>query len=193
MSRFLLIGALFLLTLGVHAQEMALSPALSALPYEGLGEHHSQPGETLAQFLLRDVAPAMATYTHRTGWETCARIAKAADGTFGVRLSSNHVQIGCLAGQAGVPEDMTWTGETIHSHPDGLQLTLTDTDRAWAQAVGDTATARSKDFSVGLDNGFSAADFKTAGYLVASGRLLYQPGRVVPRPRLVGSVTSTNT
>ena len=170
---------------------VGLTPAMRALPFETIGTYESVDGEGLRVFLLR-IAPVLAAYTHRTGWEACAAIASNGQGRYGVVIGSNHSQIGCLAGEAGVPGGMEDTGETLHSHPDRLQFRLTETDREFLIATGDIEGAKIADYSVGLDNGFSRADVQTPGYLVASGWLLYQPGRPVPRPRVIGRVTYTS-
>ena len=154
-----------------HAASVDMTPEMKALAFQQIGVYTSQPGETLHAFLLR-LAPVLRDYTRRTGTEACGAIAKDAAG-YGVALGSNESQIGCLAGEAGVPAGMTWTGETIHSHPAGSFFYLTRNDRklAWATHAEDPG-ARTFEAS---PNGFSDTDYASGpGYLVAGGRLLYE-------------------
>lgn len=168
-----------------QAADVGMTPAMRALPFKTLDVYTSRPGESLEAFLLR-IAPVLRTFTHTTGFEACGAIAKGPTG-YGVALGTNESQIGCLAGEAGVPEGMTWTGETLHSHPEDHELTMQPNDRAYAKATR-TADPYARTFE-GSPDGFSHADFRGApGYLVANGQLLYQPGRPVRHAKVIGSV-----
>lgn len=129
----------------------------------------------------------MKSYTHRTGWEACGLIASNNHGRYGVVLGSNHSQIGCLAGEAGLPNNMIWTGKTLHSHPEDNILKMEPNDRKYAKATH-TADPYANFFD-GSPNGFSHADFSGGpGYLVTKNSLLYQNGRPTRYPKVIGSV-----
>jgi len=188
-ATFLLVLISGLGSIPAFAADVGMTPAMQALPFQTIGTYKSAAGEDLHTFLLR-IAPVLADFTHAHGWEACGTIGKAADGTYGVVLGSNDAQIGCLAGEAGVPDGMTWTGETIHSHPESSTLDMGPTDRAYAKATG-TADPYARQF-YGSPKDFSSADFTgEAGYLVADGRLLYQPGHRIPHGRFIGDVALT--
>ena len=188
-SRLMLTIAL-LLAAGVspaRAGDVPMTPAMRALPFKTLDVYLSQPGETLKTFLLR-VARDMRRFTHETGFEACGAIAKGPAG-YGLALGTNESQIGCLAGEAGVPVGMTWTGETVHSHPEDRNLIMQANDKAYALATHST-NPYTRTFE-GSPGEFSPTDFQSGpGYLVANGALLYQPGRKVRRPKRIGEVAA---
>jgi hypothetical protein len=137
-----------------------------------LGDYISEPGEALPDFLKR-VGGALHTYTQETGWEACGAIGQAED-RYSVRLFSDRVPHGCAVRTSTIAEGFTFAGETIHSHPWQLVLTLDAHARAWSRFYGDghqgTSTLRNDGSS-----GFSRADYATgAGWLVAKGQLLHQ-------------------
>lgn len=143
-------------------------------PREPVSEHISEPGETLENFLMRDVGPALNSFTRETGHEGCGVI--ATDGArFAVRLGSDGVQHGCAIHLADVPTGFTSTREHIHSHPNMPILRLTRRDREWSAHHWSQSPPRE------LRNdgkaGFSPADYAAGpGWLVVSGRLMHQAG-----------------
>lgn len=170
-SHVLVVAGALILSGIAHSESVAMSADMKALPFSQMGAYTSAPGETEQAFLLR-VAGAMQTYTMRTGQEICGAIARQHD-TFSVVLGTNHSQIGCLAGEAGVIEGAIPTGETIHSHPAGSLFRLNRMDRqfAWATHAADPGARTFR----GSPNGFSETDYESGpGYLVAGGRLFYQ-------------------
>lgn len=183
----LFVAAALAVTPSLHAHETMMNASLRALPFESIAQVESTQGETIHTFLLR-VAPLLATYTHKTGDEACGVIGKdPSTGLFSVVLGSSKSQIGCLAGRAGILPGYTWTGETIHSHPESRTLEMGPNDKAYAKATR-TADPYAHSF-FGSPNGFSRADFTGGpGYLVAGGELLYQ-NHPTEHPLIVGSVS----
>ncbi len=175
MFRNLVLAMMATVSLGIATSAMsatqALSPEMRALPFSQLGIYTSEPNETERDFLLR-LAPVLAAYTASTGEEACGVIGEE-DGRFGVVLGTNHAQIGCLAGEAGIVTGMTFTGETIHSHPAGYIRTIRHADRSFAFATH-AGPPDHKNFDGGWDT-FSDNDYAgSPGYLVSHGHLLYQ-------------------
>ena len=189
MSKWI-VSVLLVLVVGLgsiaKAKTESMSPLMKELPFSQIGVYTSENGESERAFLLR-IAPVLATYTHKTGWEACAMIATNGHGEFGVVLGSNHVHMGCLSGQAGIPDGMTLTGETLHSHPEKTTIMINHDDEIYERATG-MKNLHQTEFH-GSPKVFSIVDFSGGpGYLVASGKLLYQPGYIIPHGIFVGNV-----
>ena len=126
---FFLIGlALSTAALSTHAQESVTKPAAAILAltgvdvpgygvisYKALFEMHSEAGESMDAFAMR-VAPRLRAFSDETHFEACGVIAVAADGRFGVIVGTNESHIGCVNAHELIPEGMTSTQQTIHSH-----------------------------------------------------------------------------
>lgn len=137
---------------------------------QALGDFTSEHGETLPDFLMR-VGVELDAYTHSSGAEACGAIAEQA-GRYSVRLYTDGVPHGCAIHPGDVMEGYSFTGETIHSHPWQKVLTMTAAARAWSRFYrdGNEGAPTLRNDGAG---GFSKADRKNGGWLVASRQLLY--------------------
>ncbi|RTQ81750.1 MULTISPECIES: hypothetical protein [Stenotrophomonas] len=148
----------------------------------------SEPGEAKEAFLLR-IAPEVAAWTAENQAEACAFV--ATDGQrWGLKLITLRSQFECVFAYGVVPEGMTTTNETFHSHPPadgGGYITLTEGTKAAAAALGDASLGRVRQLRVENGGEFSERDFKAGpGYLITNGRLLFQNGRSKKNRRDVG-------
>lgn len=144
---------------------------------EILGEFVSQDGEDKIAFLKR-VGRVAWDYTKTRRVEVCAVVGvkQTEQGeVFGIRLKTDGVKAGCAMGSVDDRmEGFAWTGETFHTHPRDKHIFLRGKDKAWAEHHSNQRL--NADFLVNEPNGFSVDDFRTPGYLVANGRLLFQNG-----------------
>lgn len=149
-----------------------------------VGTFTSAPGESHDAFVLR-VAEALKTWTDDTGTEACGPIVQAKDGTYSVQLTTEKAQTVCLRSTV-MPDGMTYTGDSIHSHPamkdGGHQVRLTTHDFDVLEAMGrvklvdDMRRMHIRTVEAEPDT-FSADDYAAGpGYLVVKGQLLYQHG-----------------
>lgn len=141
-----------------------------------ISEHVSQPGQSLEDFIMRDVGPALNEFTRQSGHEGCGVI--GTDGQrFSVRLTTDGVQHGCAINRGDLVEGHRYAGETIHSHPSVTRLRLTRRDRAWSAHYSMGNPWTSEILNEGK-SGFSDADYEGGpGWLVVQGRVLRQNGR----------------
>ncbi|AIL06806.1 MULTISPECIES: hypothetical protein [Stenotrophomonas] len=155
------------------AQAGSIPPAGTKQGWERqhLGDHVSEPGEALPDFLRR-TGRVLHDYTRQSGNEACGAI--ASDGQrFSLRLYTDGVPHGCVIRTSEVMEGSAFTGETIHSHPWQKVLTMTPAARAWSHFYKDGnagAPTLRNDGAVG----FSKADRANGdGWLIAGGQLLH--------------------
>jgi len=176
------IFAIFALPPIAHGKDLV---AAQAWP---VATHLSAPGEAKEAFLLR-IAPEVAVWTAENQAEACAFV--ATDGErWGLKLITLRSQFECVFAYGVVPEGMTTTNETFHSHPPadgGGYITLTEGTKAAAAALGDASLRRVRQLRVENGGEFSERDFSAGpGYLITNGRLLFQNGRGKKNRRDVG-------
>lgn len=149
-----------------------------------VGTYTSAPGETKAAFLLR-VAGVLDEWSRTEHTEACGPIAQYPDGRYVVALTTQRSQIMCVH-SITPPDGATLTGDSIHDHPGATSksggVLLNSDDAVAARAAGDWAKwrcARTRHCWADVwPDRFSDDDYNGGtGYLVASGRLLYQHGR----------------
>jgi len=153
-----------------------------------VGTYTSEPGEAKEVFLLR-IAPEVAAWTAENQAEACAFV--ATDGErWGLKLITLRSQFDCVFAYGVAPEGMETTPETFHSHPPadgGGYITLTESTKAAALALGDPSLRRVRQMRVENRGEFSERDFDAGpGYLITNGRLLFQNGRGKKHRRDVG-------
>lgn len=103
-------------------------PGIGRVDYQFLFTEISAAGESLDAFALR-IGPRLRAFSDETGFEACGVL--ATDGTrFGVVVGSNHSHIACANFHSKVPEGMSSTNETIHTHGKEKVLTNNRNDRA---------------------------------------------------------------
>ena len=152
---------------------MAGAVRVDRLPYEYINTFLSNPGETLHAFLLR-VGPELRAYSDQTTFEACAAIAavNAPRNAYGVVIGTNRSHMGCVIAVKRVPEGMSWTGETIHSHgKSGRAFYMNKSDKILAGLDGNSGLIP----IAGQDiNHFSAIDLQgPGGYLATGGGVIY--------------------
>ncbi len=87
---------------------------LGTVDYEHLFTDTSEPGESMDAFAAR-LGPRLRQFSDATGFEACGVIASEGQ-RFGAVIGTNRSRIACANFHAKVPQGMTSTGETIHSH-----------------------------------------------------------------------------
>lgn len=149
-------------------------PALAAhYPIHKLHTMVSQPGQDKIAFLV-DVAHWLRAYSDRTGYEACARIASSND-SYGVVITTSESHIGCAINNTYLPEGMTATGDTIHSHGIDRRQRITNADKLFLPPGYDSVHIR----AVRGQNTehFSPSDYHGGpGYLAGCDALYYQDG-----------------
>lgn len=154
---------------------------IGRLSYEALFEASSEPGESLDAFAQR-LGPELVAFSDRTGFEACAVL--ATDGTrFGAVVGTNHSHVACANFSRFIPEGMTSTGQTIHSHGNGAAK-LNNSDRRFMGLAMD-ARSRAQTPAVYGQNrhAFSEQDLSgRAGYLATPDGLLHHDGNHQVRP-----------
>ena len=152
----------------------------------------SEPSETKEAFVRR-LAIYMQAWTQEHGAEVCGFL--ATDGErWGVRLTTQKSQAFCFFAAAMVPEGMTATPETIHTHPSAKNgwLAVNDSTRAAAKAIGDYKLGSRGTHWMKVEPGFSGDDYNAGpGYLVVDGRVLHQAGRGTEREVSVSLLAQT--
>lgn len=174
----------FVLVFGFVSPTFASQPEQFKVQAWSVGQFTSKTNESHDAFVLR-VAQALKAWTDQTGTEACGPIAKTKDGHYFVELTTEKAQTVCLRSTV-MPEGMTYTGDSIHSHPfkEGTsQIRLTSHDLAVLDEMGEVQFVdelRRMDIrSVHAEpDTFSPDDYAAGpGYLVVKGQLLYQHGK----------------
>lgn len=158
-----------------------ISPVLEARdasPPDYLFEAVSNSGEPLDAFILR-AAPALNSYTKKSGFEACGVIASdAKTGRFAVRINSTKGAMSCGMFRSNVPDGFVATDMTVHSHPERRIVMPTAGDVAYFEAhpIGTRMVKQGRPENLG-NALFSSTDYRSGpGYLVSKGRLWFQAG-----------------
>ncbi|MDF9442977.1 hypothetical protein EM864_14640 [Stenotrophomonas acidaminiphila] len=154
--------------------EMIQVQGVGAIDYQRLFEEVSEPGETMDAFVLR-IAPQLAEYTAASGFEACGAI--ATDGErFGVIVGSNGGHTVCVNFHRRVPDGMTSTRQTVHSHTTmkTYRLTATDLLVVGGRPVGSVQRG-------GNPERFSDEDYAAPGYVVTGKAVKHQAGKGTER------------
>ena len=147
------------------------------MPYKHIGDFNSNLGEGEVAFLER-VRPILRAFSDKTGFEACAAIAKDKSGThFGVILGSTESHLGCAIYPAKVPDGMTYTGVSIHSHGGTRSFNMSKADKI---LMGFNPENINLIPVHGQDlYHFSPTDYKSGpGYLATPTGLIFQNGTV---------------
>lgn len=179
MTRFALALAALLFTGSALAHtapvEQVKIPGFGQISYQHLFTETSAPGETLDAFVLR-IAPRLRAFSNETGFEACASL--ASDGErFGAVVGTNLGHTVCVNFHAKVPAGMTFTGETVHSHTHAARYRANKSDRL----VLGPGTRLGQVVHGGKPDEFSDEDYAAPGYMVSTGRVLYQAGKGTER------------
>lgn len=159
------------------------APAHAADIYTEYETFTSQPGETESEFVMR-VAPYVRDKTIETGWELCGAIARNGE-QLGVTLTSSQSALACALRHNVVPEGMTSTQRSIHSHPgpNSKQIDRTQMDQTLGAQAGHSLLLRlplseqRRLQAKSKRDGFSSQDMETGpGYLVLEQQVLVQEG-----------------
>ena len=146
------------------------SPKVPIIPLQTMTSHQN---ETKIDFLVR-VAHWLRAYSDKTGFEACARIARN-DNQYGVVITTSKSHIGCAINNTLLPETMTATVDTIHSHGIDKRQRITNGDKFFLPAG---YTSNRINFISGQNTEhFSPVDYRGgSGYLAGSKGLYYQDG-----------------
>ncbi len=128
-------------------------------------------GEGKTEFVKR-VAETLEGFTAETGFEACGWIAYGGNSPFAVKVVTINSQIACGMSKAEVPEGYVAGSETIHSHPQGRTLRLSNVDM---KVLGNPAGMNRREANDPCK--FSNQDYTAPGYLVTCGKVLHQRGR----------------
>lgn len=133
----------------------------------------SEAGETHTAYLVR-VAHWLRSYSDRTGYEACGRL--ATDGQrYSVAITTSKSHVGCAIANQHVPAGMRPTDMTIHSHGTSRRTAMTPADRAFL-GYGQSRTLM---YVHGQDTErFSLQDYRGGpGYLAGRDGLYVQHGK----------------
>lgn len=162
----------------VHAAPVSATISaynLSRIHEVVIGTVTSQVGETLNDFLLNGVRPALRAFTDRTDFEGCGEIAyNASTKTYAVMLASSQSHLACAIHPDQVPAGYNALNATIHSHGKAEPFPMNTADRVFAGMQLD-----SRPIIIGGENNehFSPTDFAGgAGYLATPTTVRYQNG-----------------
>lgn len=177
--RFLLAAALmFGMVLNANASTLKFGQRGETLPVFKIVTFYSNEGETLDEFALR-MGVWFRNFTTTSSYEACAPIFASTEepGRWAMPIYTNHSQIGCA-----MPKNQligySFTGQTIHSHPVGRQVTPNVHDRSFMQGQSTRFLNNKLRQRRPVDaRTFSRTDFASGpGYLVAHGKVLHQNG-----------------
>ena len=142
-------------------------------PHEHLFEVVGSYGITRDQFAA-ELAPRLREYSDETGHEACGVI--ATDGErFGIRVGTSGSHIGCVNIHSNVPDGMTDTGYTIHSHGTDRPFNVNRADKLF---IPESHHGRRRIEGQVLDR-FSPQDLLAPGYLATPNGVIFQSGGVV--------------
>lgn len=159
--------------------EVLQVPRIGRLEYQRLFEVVSDRGESLDDFALR-VGPRLRAFSDETGFEACGVL--ATDGVrFGIVVGSSRSHVACVNFGSKVPEGMTNTGQTIHSHgkPGRRRANAADLK---LMGRGEMRLDRGGMMSGQSLTAFSDMDFAGGpGYLAIPGGVIHQNGNATVR------------
>lgn len=145
-------------------------PGIGVVDYQRLFEVVSEPGESMDAFVLR-ISPRLRAYSDATGFEACGVL--ATDGErFGAVVGTNHGHTVCVNFHRKVPEGMTLTGKTVHSHTTMRSYRLTPADLL-VVGGGRVGTVQRGD----NPELFSEEDYAAPGYMVSGKHVWHQSGK----------------
>lgn len=148
---------------------------LHQLPVESVANLTSAPGESLKDFLLNDVRPALRSFTDRTDFEGCGEVAfNATTKQYSVMLFSNKSHLACVTNPNKVETGFVALNVTIHSHGQEAPFAVNRSDRIFTGMEND-----GRPLMVGGENNehFSGTDFAGgAGFLATPTTVRFQNG-----------------
>lgn len=150
---------------------------IGTVNYQHLFTEIGRRGESLDDFVVR-LAPKLVDYSAASGFEACGMLATDGD-RFGIVAGTSRSHVACVSFYRKVPEGMTATEESIHSHgrarfnPNANDRALQPSGIAGKGAFRGVAGQR-----VGGERleEFSDMDFELPGYLAIPGGVLHQRG-----------------
>lgn len=147
---------------------------IGTVDYQHLFTEVGEPGESMDAFVVR-VAPRLRDWTAAEGYEACGVLATNGE-SFGVIVGTNHGHTVCVNFHAKVPEGMTVTGQTVHSHTTAPRYRLTAADLLVVGGGRVGAIQRGDNPEL-----FSAEDFAAPGYMVSGTKVWHQEGKGTER------------
>lgn len=158
----------------VPATVNAAGIAINRLPYEALGTHLSQPGQSIEALVL-SLRPVLVEYSKQSGYEACGALAVNADKTqYGIVLGTNHSRIACAIYTDRLPEGMSYTGLSFHSHGTDRVFLYNKADRIFTQSEKVEGPIRGPGDDL---YHFSVTDYRAGpGFLATPTGVLFQHG-----------------
>jgi len=135
----------------------------------------STSSESLKDFLLNNVRPALRSFTDKTLFEGCGEVAfNASTKQYSVMLFSNKSHLACVIDPNAVAPGFKSMNVTIHSHGGNGQFAMNRADRVFTGMVNDP-----RSLMMGGENleHFSPTDFQGgAGFLATPTTVRFQNG-----------------
>lgn len=169
--------------LAMSAGAAAASPVSATISAFNLSHIHQVPVATLASstnqtlndFLLNDVRPALRSFTDKTDFEGCGELAyDSTTKTFSVILSSSQSHLACAVHPDQIVSGSVAMNATVHSHGHQEPFSMNHADKIFAGMQNDPRPI----IVGGEDNEhFSPTDFAGgAGYLATPTTVRFQNG-----------------
>lgn len=170
-----------LILVAANAFSAPVSSTISAfrlhqLPVESVANLTSTSGESLKDFLLNDVRPALRNFSDKTKFEGCGELAfNSATKQYSVMLFSNKSHLACIADPNKVENGFVAMNLTIHSHGgQNDQFVMNRFDRIFTDEVNNPRALMI--FGENVEH-FSATDFQGgAGFLATPTTVRFQNG-----------------
>jgi len=148
---------------------------LSHVPSVAVSVVTSEPGESLKQFLMNQVRPALRGFTDKTDLEGCGEVAfNSATKQYSVMLFSSKSHLACVVDSNKVEAGFSALNVSIHSHGFPSPFTVNRADRVFTGLEND-----SRPLMIGGENDehFSATDYAGgAGFLATPTTVRFQNG-----------------
>lgn len=169
-----------LILVAANAFSAPVSSTISAfrlhqLPVESVANLTSASGESLKDFLLNDVRPALRNFSDKTKFEGCGELAfNSATKQYSVMLFSNKSHLACVEDASKVLPGYNAINVTIHSHGVNKVFYMNASDKIFTgQEENDNLIPIHGE---NLEH-FSATDFQGgAGFLATPTTVRFQNG-----------------
>lgn len=120
---------------------------------------------------VRRAGATLSRYSGRTGFEACADICRAPDGTFGILPVSIGAHAACSTLRR-CPKGMRLTGRFLHSHPTETRFLANEVDFYLQGKPYQPNTW----WTAGDPGLFSEVDYAEPGYMIVYGQVWFQNG-----------------
>lgn len=148
---------------------------LSRIHAEAISTLTSKANESLKEFLLTEVQPALRGFSDKTKFEGCGELAfNSTTKQYSVMLFSSQSHLACVVNPDKVQVGFNAMNLTVHSHGQNHQFTMNRADKIFTNQV--LSTRNPVVYGENLEH-FSAADFSGgAGFLTTPTTVRFQNG-----------------